>query len=234
MRKSLPEANWLADSPTVSGMWPFMPWGEWADSLLMPMLGPSGEDGIALISSQAPGLSFTGLSNIDQGTRWSHIDLAATPIQKEDWFRTGDSRAADVHALAVAAEILGASRRCLDLSVEYAGVRSQFGRAIGTFQAVRHLCADMYVGIENANSVTTYAAAAIEAGLKSAGSAASVAAFAAHQVGTKVWTNALQVHGGIGFTWECELHLCIKRIMALQGVLGSPEKHSELLLDATL
>jgi alkylation response protein AidB-like acyl-CoA dehydrogenase len=234
MRNSLPRAEWLTESPSISGTWPFMPWGESADTLLMQLTGPTGEEGVALVGSQAPGLSFVALGNIDLGTRWSHVCLAATPVHAGDWFRASGTRAANLQAVAIAAEILGACRRCLDLSVEYAGIRNQFGRAIGSFQAVRHLCADMYVGIENASSVTAYAAAAIDADISGSGSAASIAALTAHQVGTKVWTNALQVHGGVGFTWEHELHLCIKRILALQGVLGSPDHYSELLLGATL
>jgi len=230
MRNSAPQVNWLNDSATVSGTWPFMPWAESADTLLIPVLGPRGQDVIATIGSDSPGLSFQTLSNIDQGTRWSHVSLMNTEVSQGDWLEISGTRASDLNAISSAAEIMGACRRCLDLSLEYAGVRSQFGKLIGTFQAVRHHCADMYVGIENASSVIAHAAAAVDAGLTTASSSAAVAAITAHQVGIKVWTNALQVHGGIGFTWECELHLCIKRIMALQGGMGSLDHHSEMLL----
>jgi alkylation response protein AidB-like acyl-CoA dehydrogenase len=218
----------------ISGTLPFAPWAKEADAILIPLTHPSGGAGMALVDSRAGGVSVTPLGNIDGGTDWGHVSFNDVVATSNAWLDVDPVWVSNVQAISAAAEILGACRRCLDISVEYAGIRHQFGRPIGSFQAVRHMCADMYVGIENLGSVVAYAAAALEAGTDSAGTFTAIAAIAASQVGTKVWTNALQVHGGVGFTWEYELHLHLKRIMALQGVLGSSDSHAERILASAI
>jgi alkylation response protein AidB-like acyl-CoA dehydrogenase len=218
------------DDLIISGTLPFAPWAKEADAILVPLTHPSGANGMALVDTRTRGVSVIPLGNIDRGMDWGHISFDGTVTASSAWLEVDPAWACNVQTISAAAEILGACRRCLDISVEYAGIRQQFGRPIGSFQAVRHMCADMYVAVENLSSVVAYAAAVLDAGTDSAGYFAAIAAIAAGQVGTKVWTNALQVHGGVGFTWEYELHLHLKRIMALQGVLGSPDSHAEQLL----
>ena len=129
------------------------------------------------------------------------------------------TRLFDLSAVVAAAEMLGSMQRCLELSLDYARVRKQFGRAIGTFQSVRHMCADMATEIENTRSVVRAAASALSEASTSA--YAQCAKLQANRAARIVWTNALQVHAGIGFTWEHELHLHIKRLMSLQGLFGT-------------
>jgi alkylation response protein AidB-like acyl-CoA dehydrogenase len=117
----------------------------------------------------------------------------------------------DVGAVAYAAELLGLAQRALDLSVDYARERVQFGRPIGSFQAVKHRCADMLVDVEGMRSSVYWAAWCVAAGDSDASVAASTAKCWCSDAATRVMASALQVHGGIGFTWEHDLHLYLKR-----------------------
>ena len=126
--------------------------------------------------------------------------------------------------------MLGAARRCLDMSVEYAKVREQFGQPIGSFQAIRHRCAEMLLEVENAHSATYYAAWALDANAEDAALAASVAKAYVSEAARKACGEAIQVHGGIGFTWEYDLHLYFKRAKALEATWGDADYHRELVL----
>jgi alkylation response protein AidB-like acyl-CoA dehydrogenase len=120
-------------------------------------------------------------------------------------------RLVDVASVAYAAELLGLAQRALDLSVTYAGERIQFGRPIGSFQAVKHRCADMLVDVEGMRSAAYWAAWCVAAGDPDASVAASTAKCWCSDAGTRVLASALQVHGGIGFTWEHDIHFYLKR-----------------------
>jgi len=120
-------------------------------------------------------------------------------------------RYGQVAAVAYAAELLGLAQRTLDLSVAYAGERVQFGRPIGSFQAVKHRCADMLVDVEGMRSAVYWAAWCVAVGDPDAAVAASVAKCWCSDAGSRVMTSALQVHGGIGFTWDHDLHFYLKR-----------------------
>jgi alkylation response protein AidB-like acyl-CoA dehydrogenase len=130
--------------------------------------------------------------------------------------------------------MLGAARKCLELSVEYARSREQFGQPIGAFQAIKHLCADMLVEVENSHAATYYAAWALDAGANDAALAASVAKSYVSEAARQVCGAAIQVHGGIGFTWEYDLHLLFKRAKHLEPLYGSAEDHRELVLQEVL
>ncbi|MFN8634947.1 MAG: acyl-CoA dehydrogenase family protein [Chloroflexota bacterium] len=133
-------------------------------------------------------------------------------------------------AVGAAAVMLGAARKCMDMSVEYAKVREQFGQAIGSFQAIKHACADMLVEVENAHGATYYAAWAVDAAAPDASLAASVAKSYVGEASRKVCGSAIQVHGGIGFTWEYDLHLYFKQAKFLETLYGDAEFHRELVL----
>jgi alkylation response protein AidB-like acyl-CoA dehydrogenase len=134
-------------------------------------------------------------------------------------------------AILLAAEQAGAARRCLEMSVEYAGMRTQFGRAIGSFQAVKHRCADMLLDVETAASAVSLALAELTAGLD-VSEAASLARAHCSDVFTRVATGTVHVHGGMGFTWEHDAHLYLKRAKSSEQILGSPAEHRELLARA--
>ena len=144
----------------------------------------------------------------------------------------GTERAGDLldrAATAVSAEMLGAADRVLEMTVAYAKDRVQFGRPIGGFQAVKHRCADMLVDVEGMRSATYYAGWAVGAGDPDAAAAASVAKIWSSDAARRVMASGLQVHGGIGFTWEHDLHLFLKRSQLDQTSFGDAVVHRDRL-----
>jgi alkylation response protein AidB-like acyl-CoA dehydrogenase len=145
----------------------------------------------------------------------------ATPIGGRDEVEAFLDRGATAHA----AELLGASARMLDVTVQYAKDRVQFGRPIGSFQAVKHRCADMLVDVEGMRSAVYYAAWCLAAGHPDASLAASTAKTWCSDAARRVMASALQVHGGIGFTWEHDLHLYLKRAQLDAMCFGDATYH---------
>jgi alkylation response protein AidB-like acyl-CoA dehydrogenase len=141
------------------------------------------------------------------------------------------SSLADRAAVAVSAEMLGAAQRVLDMTVQYAKDRVQFGRPIGSFQAVKHRCADMLVDVEGMRSAVYYAAWCIAADSPDASSAASAAKIWCSEAAARVMASGLQVHGGIGFTWEHDMHLFVKRSQLDQVSFGDTSWHHDRLAD---
>src|SRR5216683_712422 len=137
------------------------------------------------------------------------------------------SRVIDKAAVALAAEMCGASQRVLDMTVDYAKMRVAFGKPIGSYQGVKHKCADMLVEIENAKSLTYYAAWAVDQGEADAAMAVSMAKAAASDAGRKVCAVGIQLHGGIGMTWEHDLQLYLKRAKASEIAFGDATWHRE-------
>jgi alkylation response protein AidB-like acyl-CoA dehydrogenase len=136
-------------------------------------------------------------------------------------------RAFDVVAVALAAESVGVARRAMDMAVEYAKEREQFGRPIGAYQAVSHACAQMLLEVEGARSTALYAAWALDHEPESGPLAASMAKAYASDAGWRVPAASLQVHGGIGFTWEHDLHLWLKRGKANAYLWGDARTHRD-------
>jgi len=162
----------------------------------------------------------------DPASRLGRITVREGALTAEN--RLGDGALADAQRRAVwaaAAVLNGVSRRMLDLMVDHAKTREQFGRAIGTFQAVKHLAADAWVAIESSRPCSWYAAYASGEDLPDAAAAASVAKASASDAARLVGDSALQVHGGIGFTWEHPLHFWMKRGKLLENSYGSRQFH---------
>jgi alkylation response protein AidB-like acyl-CoA dehydrogenase len=142
------------------------------------------------------------------------------------------ARAYDVVAVALAAESVGVARRAMDMAVQYAKEREQFGRPIGAYQAISHACAQMLLEVEGARSTTLYAAWALDHEPESGPLAASMAKAYASDAGWRVPASALQVHGGIGFTWEHDLHLWLKRGKANAYIWGDARVHRDRVADS--
>ena len=218
----------------LTGTKQWVPWANVADLILVPAQGP---DGLALylVEGGAEGLGVAPVIAMDPGMRWATVTLDAVPVPQGA--RLGEAGAAAIlgdllrrGAVGAAAAMLGAARRCLDMSVEYAKVREQFGQPIGSFQAIRHRCAEMLLEVENAHSATYYAAWALDASAEDAALAASVAKAYVSEAARKACGEAIQVHGGIGFTWEYDLHLYFKRAKALEATWGDADYHRELVV----
>jgi alkylation response protein AidB-like acyl-CoA dehydrogenase len=129
--------------------------------------------------------------------------------------------------VGIAAELAGTAQRVLEMSVDYAKVRQQFGRPIGSYQAVSHRCADMLVMVESARSLAYHAAWALDNDVPEAPLAAAMAKAYAGDAARTVASLGLQVHGGIGFTWEHDIHLFLKRAKWGEATLGDASHHRE-------
>jgi alkylation response protein AidB-like acyl-CoA dehydrogenase len=222
------------DGWRLAGVKRFVPWAHLADAVLVPARTSEGLS-CFLVDPRAPGVKLQPMTGMDLGTRWYEmaLDGVAGPADA----LVGQAGAAGGllegllrrAAVAASAEMLGAARRCLDMSVDYAKVREQFGQPIGTYQAIRHRLSEMLLEVENAHSAVYYAAWALEAGAEDAAVAASICKAYVSDAARKVCGDAIQVHGGIGFTWEYDLHLYFKRAKALEPLFGDAEYHRELI-----
>jgi hypothetical protein len=125
---------------------------------------------------------------------------------------------------------LGIAERCFEIARDYAKTREQFGQPIGSFQAIKHACAEMLVEVENSHGATYYAAWAIDAAAPDAALAASVAKSYVGEASRKVCGSAIQVHGGIGFTWEYDLHLYFKQAKFLESLYGDADFHRDVVM----
>jgi alkylation response protein AidB-like acyl-CoA dehydrogenase len=137
------------------------------------------------------------------------------------------SGALDLAAVALAAEQVGGAQRCLDMSVAYAKERVQFGRPIGSFQAIKHKCADMMVEVESARSASYYAGWVASQGTEDLPVVAALAKAFCSDAYFRCAAQSLQIHGGVGFTWEYDVHLYFKRAKSSEILFGSPAYHRE-------
>jgi alkylation response protein AidB-like acyl-CoA dehydrogenase len=137
--------------------------------------------------------------------------------------------ALDRAKVVLAAEMLGGAQKVMETAVAYSKVREQFGRAIGSFQAVQHKCANMMVDIESAKSAVYYAAWAVSNSALDARLAAAVAKAAASDAYRRVAADGIQVHGGIGFTWEHDMHLYFKRAKSSEFTFGDANFNRDLV-----
>jgi len=178
------------------------------------------------------GLTRTALPTLDQTRKLARLDFAAVPATLIGSVGDGTavlSRTLDVAAIAQAAEQLGGAQRALDMAVEYAKVRHQFGRPIGSFQAIKHRCADLLLEVESLRSAVQYAAAAVAEDSAEVPVVASLVKAYASDVYFHVAAENIQIHGGIGFTWEHDAHLYFKRAKASELFLGDATYHREHL-----
>ena len=211
----------------------FVPWAHLADVILVPARSPDGLS-LFLLDPSAAGITMSPAQLMDVAGRWSTVALDEVVVEET----LGEpNRAAPLiqsvilhGAVGAAAEMLGAARRCLDMAVSYAKVREQFGQPIGSFQAIRHKCSEMLLEVENSHSATYYAAWALDAKSDDHAVAASIAKAYVGDASRKVCSEAIQVHGGIGFTWEYDLHLYFKHAKSLETMYGDGDYHREQIV----
>ena len=154
---------------------------------------------------------------------------ASTGISAEPSATAALEHTLDVAAIALAAEQLGGAQRALDMAVEYAKIRHQFGRPIGSFQAIKHRCADLLLEVESLRSAVGYAAAAVAESPAEVPVIASLVKAYASETYFHVAAENIQIHGGIGFTWEHDAHLYFKRAKSSELFLGDAAYHRERL-----
>lgn len=226
-----------ADQGTLTGPLAQVVDADSADELL---IAATGSDclGLYAVDLTGPGVQRTPLVTVDLTRPQARVVLDGAPGRL---LASGDDAARVItHALQVgsalmAVEQVGAAQYLLDLSVEYAKSRLQFGRQIGSFQAVKHRLADMLVDLEHARSTAYHAVWALADGSDDPALAASIAQAVCSAAFSRIATDAIQVLGGIGFTWEHPAHLYFKRAATDAALLGSAEQHrarvAELVLD---
>jgi alkylation response protein AidB-like acyl-CoA dehydrogenase len=192
------------------------------------------DHGVSLfgVKSDAAGLTREPLSTMDQTRKQARLEFTETPawlIGTEGGAAEGLAKTLDLAAVALAAEQVGGAQHCLDSSVEYAKTRIQFGRPIGSFQAIKHKCADMLLEVESAKSAAYYAGWAAAEDSDELPVVASLAKSYCSEAYFHAAAENIQIHGGIGFTWEHDAHLYFKRAKSSELLFGDPAYHRELL-----
>ena len=211
--------------------------GHTADLLIVAARseGSAGAEGVSLflVTGDTDGLKRSWLPTMDQTRRLASVELRDVAVtddallgQEGRGWETCE-RTLDLARIALAAEQVGAAEICLDMSVEYAKVRNQFGRPIGSFQSIKHKCADMLMMIESARSAAFYASALAAQGNEDLEEAASSAKAYCSDTFFHCAAETIQIHGGIGFTWEHAAHIYFKRAKATEILFGDPSFHRE-------
>ncbi|MER5182444.1 acyl-CoA dehydrogenase family protein [Streptomyces sp. NPDC002896] len=221
-----------AGSWLLNGHKTFVLDGATADVVLT--VARTGDDGIGVfwVDGDAAGLTREPLPTMDPTRRQARLDYHDVPATRLRTHGGGwdlVSEVLDRAAVALAAEQVGVASRALDTAVEYAKVRHQFGRPIGSFQAVKHLLADVLLEVESARAAAHYALLAAEGDDPELPAVASLAKAFCSDACLQATAENIQVHGGIGFTWEHPAHLYLKRAKTSQLLFGDPAYHRELL-----
>jgi alkylation response protein AidB-like acyl-CoA dehydrogenase len=220
------------DTWILNGTKTFVLDGHIADLVLVVALT---EAGVSLFAVEQPEqLTRRRLSSLDatrQQARIDFADAAATMIGSDGTAWPTLSRALDIATAGLAAEQVGGAQRCLDLAVDYAKTRRQFGRPIGSFQAIRHKCADVMLEIECARGAAQYAVSAAATLAEVLPAAASLAKAYCSDAYARAAAANIQIHGGIGFTWEHPAHMYFKRAMSSGQLLGDAAYHRRMLAE---
>lgn len=187
------------------------------------------------VDPKAPGVTIEALPTFDHTLRLARIAFAGAPAQmihatEPVWDAV--QQALNLALVALAGEQAGGARRCLDFTVDYAKTRIQFGRAIGSFQAVKHMASDLLLESESAISAARNAARALAEEAADADAAISLAAFACAEAFSQTTATSIQMHGGIAFTWAHPAHLYLRRARADAQLFGTPAYHRERYLQA--
>jgi alkylation response protein AidB-like acyl-CoA dehydrogenase len=198
--------------------------------LLLVVARSSAGIGLFAVDAAAAGatLERTPLTTFDLTRRMARLELRATPARLVGAVGAGTAaveQALRTGAVLLAAEQVGLAAWALDTAVAYAGIREQFGRPIGSFQAIKHKCADMLLRLEGARSASAFALWAAAERPEELPQAAAIAKSYCSEAASFCAGQCLQVHGGIGFTWEHPTHLYLKRTKSAESLLGSPARH---------
>jgi alkylation response protein AidB-like acyl-CoA dehydrogenase len=228
------EAKRDGDSYIINGAKRFVVDGHSADLLIVAarLSGSTGEEGVGLfaVPGDADGVSRQALPTLDQTRRLADVtlsDVRGTRIGEAGNCWPIIAQVIDLGITALAAEQAGGARRCLQLTVDYIQERVQFDRKIGSFQAIKHRCADMMVKVESALAAANCAAQAADAGDADFPMLAAMAKAYCSEAYFACAGEAIQLHGGVGFTWEYDPHLFFKRARSSAAMLGTADYHRE-------
>ena len=232
-----PRDTTVSATRTASGEWqltgvvPHVLDGRTADLILVP----ARHDGVISVFAHTPDASSTDvepLPTLDRTRRLARLSMSSAPATMIGGPGVGPElieHGASVGAVGLAAEQVGGALRMLEVTTEHARARHQFGRPIGSFQAVKHILADMLIATELAAAALHDAVRAVEDDDPDADTAVSVAKVVCSETYYDVAASAIQLHGGLGFTWEHSAHLYFKRATGDRILLGSPQHHLDRL-----
>ena len=222
---------------TLSGTKLFVPDAHTADAIVVAARtgGGAGEDGVSLflVPRTARGVEVKLLPTMDQTRKLCEVTLTDVTLGPEALLGAPGrgwkplERVLERACVALCAEMCGGAQKVLDMTVEYAKIRQAFGKPIGSYQGVKHKAADMLVDVENSKSITYYAAWAMDESSPEGSLAVSMAKAYVSDAYRKVSAAGIQLHGGIGFTWEHDLHLYFKRAKGSEFTFGDATYHRE-------
>ncbi|MCE2391567.1 MAG: acyl-CoA/acyl-ACP dehydrogenase [Proteobacteria bacterium] len=207
--------------------------GASAEHLAVVARVPDGGLGLFWVEADSDGLERALLQSLDRTRKQARLEFRDTPARalgEPGQAQAPLERALDEAAVALACEMVGGCEMALETAVAYAKGRVQFGRPIGSFQAIKHKCADMWIELEAARSAARFAAAALDEGAAEAGELACVAKARAAEAFVSVATENIQIHGGVGFTWEYDAHLFYRRAKTCDILLGDASVWRERLI----
>lgn len=218
----------------LSGRKMFVPWGQ-AAGLLLVAAREQGGVSVFAVPPDAEGVTVTPLRLIDQTSRAAEITFDRVAVHAaqrlgppgEAW--SGLAKVLDAATVTLAAEMVGAADAALRLATEYAKIRRQFGEPIGKFQGVKHRLAEILVDVESARSLVYFASWAVDHVTDARRHVSMAKAYASLAL-DRAGEDGIQIHGAVGFTWECDAHLYYKRGRYCRNVDGTPEYHHERLL----
>jgi alkylation response protein AidB-like acyl-CoA dehydrogenase len=216
----------------LNGSKMFVPYPHVADFMIVVARtgAGAGDIGLFLVESTQPGVKIRHLKNLDVTRRVSEVGFNSVEIPPEAALATKADlyeRLLDVAAVAIAADSLGGTERALDMAVEYSKVREQFGKPIGAYQAIQHAAAEIVADLEPTRSLLWYAAYMLDAEPASASRAAAMVKARMCEVFMRAADRAVLMHGGIGFTWDHDMHLWFKRARFNESYFGAPPFHRE-------
>jgi alkylation response protein AidB-like acyl-CoA dehydrogenase len=217
----------------VTGTKLFVPHAQNADRIVVvARTGSDGPGGVSLllVDARAQGVSITPLESMDLTSRLAEVRFDGAPAEllgqeNEGWAAWEWVR--DRALVALSAESVGGSEKVLEDSVKYAKERVQFGKPIGVHQAIKHKCADMLIEVESSKSITYYAAWTVAENGDEAPLAAAMAKAYTSDAYRHASAENIQIHGGVGFTWEYDCHYYFKRAKAIEVTYGDPSYHRE-------
>jgi len=223
----------------LSGTKLFVPDAHTADLLIVAGRAPgsTGAEGVSLflVDAKAPGVSTTLLKTMDQTRKLCEVALRDVSVPAERVLGPAGQgwklleRVTDRGKVGLCAEMCGGAQKVLEMSVDYAKVREQFGRPIGSFQAIQHKCANMLVEVESSKSATYYAAWAVANDVPEAPLAAAMAKAYCSDAYRHTSGEGIQIHGGIGFTWEHDMHIYFKRAKSSEVTFGDATWNREIV-----
>lgn len=208
----------------LTGSKPLVPYAHSADAIIVAAVGDHGPD-LWLVERGAPGMRLAPLKVVDMTRHVDRVEFADTPVTKLGGGTAAIQRTLDAGCVLLAADAYGGARRCLDMTTQYALQREQFGQVIGAFQAVKHQLANLATELEPSLALYWYAGHAFDRIREQSERHAALAKAHLTDVFDRATRDATELHGGIGFTWEFDLHLWFRRAIFDRSFLGDAAFH---------